>query len=791
MYKNSWLSWPLICISVAANAEEPGATINKNENSTAEFPVMEVTVTPPKSLSKAEKENIPVTTESVTKEQLTETHNLVNTEDAIKYLPSILVRKRYVGDTNAPVGSRTSGTSASARTLIYADGILLSSLLGNNNSNTGSPRWNMVSPTEIDRIDVMYGPFSAAYSGNSMGGVIDITTRMPDKFEASGSINSSWQDYSQYGHGDTYDSQQYNASLGDRMGNFSWRFDVSHLDSHSQPIAYATATRSTDSVTDQPVITGAVPNRDVRNNPRVVLGETNINHTVQDTFKWKLAYDFTPDIRASYTLGLWQNDANGRANTFLRDSAGNPVYSGSVNIDGQLYNIGAASLANNLVDQMHWSHGMSIRSDTGGLFDWDLNASLVTYGKDTLRSPLTAQNVVSGVATAPPDGAGQNTQLTDTGWHTVDARGIWRPDTAWGAHEVSLGYHHDLYELYNPVYNTSEWKSGANGSLRGNSEGKTETNAVWLQDVWDFNPEWRLTLGGRLENWNAYDGLNATVSGGNLVTIQQDNRSDLLFSPKAALRWQPNDRWQATAAIGQAYRFPTVTELYQITPAAVNIQTGLTESVINANAGLKPEEALSSELAATYFMDEGRLRLSLFHERVRDAIFSQPSTLYRKIDGTAINTVQNVDEINTFGIELAGEMQNVGITGLDISGSATWADSRITENDANPATIDKRQPRVPEWRATGTITYHPIEKLSTSVSGRYSSVQYGQLDNSDVNHATYFGLTDFFVVDLRARYELTKQVSIAAGIDNVNNDNYWIFHPFPQRTYFAELKYTY
>ncbi len=50
------------------------------------------------------------------------------TEDAIKYMPSIQVRSRYIGDTNAPVGMRTSGTSASARNLIYADGILLSSL---------------------------------------------------------------------------------------------------------------------------------------------------------------------------------------------------------------------------------------------------------------------------------------------------------------------------------------------------------------------------------------------------------------------------------------------------------------------------------------------------------------------------------------------------------------------------------------------------------------------------------------------------------------------------------------
>jgi len=27
------------------------------------------------------------------------------------------------------------------------------------------------------------------------------------------------------------------------------------------------------------------------------------------------------------------------------------------------------------------------------------------------------------------------------------------------------------------------------------------------------------------------------------------------------------------------------------------------------------------------------------------------------------------------------------------------------------------------------------------------------------------------------------------GIDNLNNYKYWNFHPYPQRTYLAELKY--
>ncbi len=43
-------------------------------------------------------------------------------------------------------------------------------------------------PSEIERVDVLYGPFSAAYGGNSVGAVVDYVTRMPRRFEAHAKI---------------------------------------------------------------------------------------------------------------------------------------------------------------------------------------------------------------------------------------------------------------------------------------------------------------------------------------------------------------------------------------------------------------------------------------------------------------------------------------------------------------------------------------------------------------------------------------------------------------------------
>lgn len=87
--------------------------------------------------------------------------NVTSSADALKYVPNMMVRARYIGDPNAVISGRNAGTLQSARSLVYADGLLLSNLMSN--GYNGAPRWGMVAPEEIGTIDVLYGPYSALY----------------------------------------------------------------------------------------------------------------------------------------------------------------------------------------------------------------------------------------------------------------------------------------------------------------------------------------------------------------------------------------------------------------------------------------------------------------------------------------------------------------------------------------------------------------------------------------------------------------------------------------------------
>src|ERR1700761_5607082 len=140
-----------------------------------------------------------VVTASKAQEQI----NTVNTEDMLKYAPSLLVRKRHYGDTQDPVATRTSGVGASARNLIFVDGIMVSAPIGNNNTSA-SPHFGVAAPHDISRIDVLYGPFSARYAGNSMGVTMNIVTRMPDSFELYADATGAVESFRQYGTDETY-----------------------------------------------------------------------------------------------------------------------------------------------------------------------------------------------------------------------------------------------------------------------------------------------------------------------------------------------------------------------------------------------------------------------------------------------------------------------------------------------------------------------------------------------------------------------------------------------------------
>ena len=707
--------------------------------------------------------------------EIADTINAVTIEDTLKYLPNIFVRRRHIGDTQAPITTRTSGVGSSARALIYADGILLSALIANNNT-IGSPRWGMVSPEEVDHIEARFGPFSAAYPGNSIGAVMEITTRMPSHFEATGKGQYSTTDFEQYGTKGSYRTYNGALTIGDRRGPVAWWLSFNHLESESQPLTYGTSLRGTaPSVAGTPV-TGAFQDLNRLGQPIIVVGAGGLEDQTQDNAKLKLSWDVTADVNATLTVGRFGHDNESSAQSYLTNAAGAPIYAGSVNVAGYNYNIPASTLSNGryLLKETHWMQAVSIKGSPNDKFGWGLIATRYNFDEDEQRLPTIA--LPGGLN----GGAGAIVDLSGTGWKTLDGSIILRPDGLDGRHTFRIGAHWDQYELSNQRFNTTDWVSGARGARASASKGQTQVRALWAEDLIKLGDTFDLMVGARYESWKASKGLNYSLAPA--LAVAQPRLNAEHISPKAVLKWSPNENWRATASLGSAYRFPTVAELYQA------VTTGATLST--PNPFLSPEHALSSEFSVERRFDKGRVRVSVFTEDVEDALIAQTAPI---APGSAIlvSFVQNVDKVHSRGIEVVGDVHDVFVPGLSFNGSASYVDAKVDKDPVFKKAEGKRIPQVPEFRWTGVATYRPNEKLTLTGAARYSDRVYATIDNSDFITHTYQGFDSYFVVDVRAAYKINAHVDAAVGIDNLNDRDYILFHPFPRRSVVAELKYTF
>jgi len=706
-------------------------------------------------------QDTPLSTQTVDASEIARQVNATTVEDALKYQPAIFARRRHIGDVQAPITTRTSGVGASARSLVYADGVLLSALIGNNNS-TASPRWGMVAPSEIDHIDLRYGPFSAAYPGNSIGAVVEITTRDPQAFEASASATTELQAFRQYGTKDSYASYLGQAALGDRHGDVTWRLSWSHLDTEGQPLAYVTAPRPASPSAVGTPATGAFLDVNRTGAPIAVLGAGGIERQRVDNAKLKLGYEPSMAFNASYLAGYFSNRDRATVQSYLRDAAGAPLYAGTFNIAGFAYAVPASAFSNNLyrLDERHSMQALTLSGAPSETLHWQVVASLYDYGRDQQRTPTTA------LPAAQAGGAGTILDMGGTGWRTLDGQFSWST--------LRAGYHYDQYRLGSDRYATTDWRTGPKGALTAAARGKTETQALFLEDALKLSSDLRLTLGLRGERWRAFDGFNFQAAPS--AAVHQPERSASRASPKAVLAWTPDSDWNLTASAGLAWRFPTVSELYQ----AVTQGT----QVFVPNPDLAPERALSTELSAQRRFTHGYLRASLFTEDVDDALISQ--TALTPFGSTSF--VQNIGRVRSRGAELQGEWRDV-LPSLDLTASLTWVDSKIASDPAFPAAEGKRTPQVPRLRWTAVATWRAADRLSLTAAARYAGRAFATIDNSDTVGHTFQGFDGYLVVDARAVWKIDERWSAAVGVDNATDARYFLFHPFPQRSAMAELKF--
>ncbi len=695
--------------------------------------------------------------------------NVATTEDVVKFEPSLVIRRRFIGDSNGTMGMRGSNMFQTSRSMVFADGVPLHYLL--QSRWNGAPRWTMVSASEIAQVEVLYGPFSAEFSGNSMGGVVLIESAIPQEREFHVDTSYFSQSFDAYGFDDTVTGHKAFFSYGDKIGDTSVYFSYNRLDSESQPqtFYYGGGTSASNLTT----VTGGIAGNDERSNLRTFFGDTGVQDTLTDNYKLKIGQEF----------GQWQallniayedrfNGANS-PNSYLTDGAGNTVWSGNVIQNGVAFNAPTSRLGVSEQERDSLSVGLRMRGPITESIVFEANVNQFEVLRDETRSSF------ANPADSAYSLAGQVNDFGDTGWSSAEAK-LYFDDLGVDGLGLILGARHDAYELNMDVYSSANYSTGEFTAFTSRSGGETQLNALFAQMNWDVNAQWDLGLGARWESFESDNGYfsrdDATTPQFDVVSVPKTSRKEV--SPKFSVGYQPVEQWRFAYALGKAYRFPIVEELFS--------QYSAYNAISVANPELQPEDGLHQNLMLERDVAGGTVRVNLFQETIKDVIESQSENLP---GGLSVRTFIPVDEIETRGVEFIANIDDLAIDNLDVRFNMVYTDSEIVKNNPDPSIEGNDYPRMPQWRGNLLLTYHISSQWDAGLNMQYASDSFGRNDNTDREDGVYGAQDGFTRLGLKTTYNFTNGVALGLGVDNVTDELAYVAHPWPGRTYYANLSY--
>lgn len=273
-----------------------------------------------------------------------------------------------------------------------------------------------------------------------------------------------------------------------------------------------------------------------------------------------------------------------------------------------------------------------------------LYKTTLQYEADRSPNPAITNVLYSNTQTDTVGGGLQGTRVFD--------------GVGWGRHRVTTGIDH-FKDEQTAVSATSTNPSSPSSVTRN---GEREVTGVFVQDEIALGDSWSLTPSLRSDRYEA------SVADRSLA-----NNSEGRVSPKISVAWQDGSGLMLYGNLGEAFRAPTIVELYQNLPCNAFVL-----NCFQPNDALKPEVDRTVEFGTNYtrksaFIEDDSLkvRATWFNSRVTDLIYStnlggktftgitpaQQATFNTNCANTGLNCnyqFQNVHDARRSGVEAEG-----------------------------------------------------------------------------------------------------------------------------------------
>ncbi len=654
-----------------------------------------------------------------------------------------------------PVDNHTTtimrGFQGQQRTLMMLDGIPL------NSSITGSVPWSELPVDEIEKVEIVRGPYSSLYGGYALGGVINSIVATPQKETARARAG-----YGSFGTSN-YHLQYGNRIFSDRLsfiiGFDRWQSDGYVVSTIERP-------RGTTPVSGGEIpVTGYRETSDVTGRQTLyTVGDGGKQKFDRDSFIGKISFDPTPHSNISLTAfyGGWSLDQP-TYNTYLRDPLGMPVTSGNLNING------------NRVTLSEQNFFPITRENNAGMYA--LKYSIDVSPTVSLKANLAYSNQFNRETEfrALPAALG----LGSSRWTTRD-----RDSDAIHA-EVMGNFELGKRNLLTAglLYQTADGKQKIpvifdrrvpyEIGLASSSGGKQQTQAIYVQDQLKVLDNLNVFLGLRYDRWSNTDGFQEL--GPNPRAYFSD-RIQTSVNPKLSVVYSPLTDTTLRASAATAFRPPTLDELY------VNSSHGTTQTIGNPN--LKPEQVSSWEVGIVqYFATATRVGATYYNNALKDLIYRRATTPPGA--PLTVQVLENAAEGETKGIEF-DVLQRI-TPYLNLVANATWLDATITGSPNRPELVGKTIPQIPKHIYNIGLDLNAKDYKGSLMLRRVGDA-FSRDDNLDVARGVRGGIDPYTTVDAKIVYVGWQKVSLSLSVMNILDKRYFqSFGQMPGRTVFSEV----
>jgi hemoglobin/transferrin/lactoferrin receptor protein len=311
---------------------------------------------------------------------------------------------------------------------------------------------------------------------------------------------------------------------------------------------------------------------------------------------------------------------------------------------------------------------------------------------------------------------------------------------------------------------------------------------IYFSHSWQFAKRFLLTDAVRV----GYSSLTSTFSDTSFFPFpfKDAKQNNPVYSGSLGLINAANDKLKISLLASSGYRVPNVDDLAKVFESAAG-------KVIVPNITLKPEKTISTELGLSYnFRNNNTWQNTVYYTRFFDAIVNDIATYNGQdsifYNGTLSAVYSNQNKRRAYIYGFSSVLTTQINSHFALNTTLTYTYGRIKTDS-----IDVPLDHIPPLIGRLSISYEN-KNFAASFFVNYNAwkkIKDYKLNGEDnEQYATPEGMPAWFTANFRVSYKFIKYLSIQAGIDNILDTQYRTFASginAPGRNVFAALRFTY